>query len=170
MLGAQSILSEGNNLPRQNFGFIHLALLQEGVGLVVLLCTGEFPPLRADRMVLYPGRLLHDLVAALATGARLGVVMPSPAQIPSAQERWAGFDAVVTAASPYLVPELSASEWQRAAEELRAAGVDLVYLACMGMDEEMKRAVQRVTGKPVVLASAVVARIVDELIGCRRSK
>jgi hypothetical protein len=35
----------------------------------------------------------------------------------------------------------------------------------MGMDEEMKRIVRQETGKPVILASSVVARMVDELLG-----
>jgi protein AroM len=52
-----------------------------------------------------------------------------------------------------------------AAGELKASDVDLVYLDCMGMDEEVKRIVRQETGKPVILASAVVARMVDELLG-----
>ena len=151
-------------------------LVEEGVELIVLLCTGEFPELEAERMILHPGKLLRGVVTALANGARLGVVMPSASQVPSAEERreerWGGSDVVVTSASPYLFaeqagvePEIRAREWKRAAEELKERGVDLVYLGCMGMDEEMKRIVQQVTQKPVILASSVVARMIDELIG-----
>jgi hypothetical protein len=35
----------------------------------------------------------------------------------------------------------------------------------MGMDEDVKRIVRQETGKPVILTSSVVARMVDELIG-----
>ena len=99
----------------------------------------------------------------------MGVVMPSASQLPSPEERreerWGASDVVITSASPYAEPEVRAKEWKRAAEELKEGGVDLVYLGCMGMDEEMKKIVQQVTGKPVILASSVVARMVDELIG-----
>jgi len=144
-------------------------LLAEGVELIVLLCTGEFPELQSERMLLRPGKLLHGLITALVDGARLGVVMPSASQLPSPEERreerWGASDVVVTSASPYAEPEVRAKEWKRAAEELKEGGVDLVYLGCMGMDEEMKKIVQQVTRKPVILASSVVARMVDELIG-----
>jgi len=141
------------------------ALLEEGVEFVVLLCTGEFRELQAGNRVLHPGEILRALVTALARGARLGVIVPSASQVSWAKERWAGYDVVVTSASPYLEPGLRASEWQRAAGELKAWDVDLVYLDCMGMDEEMKRIVRQETGKPVILASSVVARMVDELLG-----
>jgi protein AroM len=145
------------------------ALIEEGVELVVLLCTGGFPELKAERMVLHPGKLLHGVITALADGAKLGVVMPSASQVPLVEERreerWGGWDVVFTSASPYAELEIRVREWERAANELKDKGVDLVYLGCMGMDEEMKKIVQRVTRKPVILASSVVARIVDELIG-----
>jgi len=144
-------------------------LVEEGVELIVLLCTGEFPEIEAERMILHPGKLLRGVVTALANGARLGVVMPSARQVPLVQERreerWGGSDVVVTSASPYAEPEIRTQEWKRAAGHLKERGVDLVYLGCMGMDEEMKRIVQQVTQKPVILASSVVARMVDELIG-----
>ena len=141
------------------------ALLEEGVEFVVLLCTGEFRELQAGSRVLHPGEILRALIAALARGARLGVIVPSARQISWARERWAGCDVVVTSASPYAEPGLRLGEWRRAAGELEASDVDLVYLDCMGMDEETKRIVHQETGKPVILASSVVARIVDELIG-----
>ena len=55
-----------------------------------------------------------------------------------------------------------------------ALGAGLASMVCRltigkknfeGVEEEMKEIVQRVTRKPVVLASSVVARITDELIG-----
>jgi len=141
------------------------ALLEEGVELVVLLCTGEFPELQAGSRVLHPGEILRALVTALARGARLGVIVPLARQVSWASERWAGCDVVVTSASPYAEPGLRAGEWRWAAGKLGAAGVDLAYLDCMGMDQEMKRIVRQETGVPVVLASAVVARLVDELLG-----
>jgi protein AroM len=141
------------------------ALVKEGAELVTLLCTGDFPELATGRMILRPGRLLHNVIMALAKGIRLGVVMPSASQIPLAQEKWKALDVAITSASPYAEPETRAKAWNRAAEELKERKVDLVYLDCMGMDEKMKKIVHQVTLKPVILASSLVARIIDELMG-----
>jgi protein AroM len=143
-------------------------LVRAGVDFVVSLCTSDFPGLRSQRLLLYPHKLLHSLITAIASGSRLGIVLPSPDQVPALSEgrdaRWAGWDLVVTAASPYAVREALVSEWTRAAQALKREGVDLVCLDCMGMDETMKGIVQRVTERPVILARSVVARVVDELI------
>ena len=71
----------------------------------------------------------------------------------------------VTSASPYAEPEARAKQWKRAAEDLTQANVDLVYLDCIGMDEDMKHVIQQETRKPVVLASSTAARMVSELVG-----
>lgn len=165
--GTEVKVTHGKIIPLMQKGVE--ALEEEGVEFIVLLCTGAFPELQAERMILHPGRLLHSLITAIANGAKLGVVVPSASQVPAGEkaqkERWGGLDVVVTSASPYAPPEIRAKEWERAAEGLKERGVDLVYLGCMGMDEEMKCTVQQVTGKPVILASSVVARVIDELIG-----
>ncbi len=144
-------------------------LVQEGVEFIVSLCSGEFPDFRADRMILHPDRLLHGVVAALAKGVKLGVVLPSASQVPQAEKRrnakWGASDLVIAAASPYAAQEIRSEEWLRVAEELKRSKVDLVFLDCMGMDEKMRVIVQRVTRKPVLLARSVVARIVGELLG-----
>ena len=146
------------------------ALADQGAESIVILCTGGFGELRSDRAVLVDaGSLIKGLVTSLANNARLGVIQPLSSQVPKstaeARDIWGGLDVVMTSASPYAGPEARAREWDRAAEELRDEGVDLVLLNCMGMDETMKQVVRRVTRKPVMLASAVVARMVDELLG-----
>jgi protein AroM len=51
---------------------------------------------------------------------------------------------------------------------LRRAGVGLVWMTCVGMDETMREVVAEVTGRPVVLARSILARIVDELLAAGR--
>ena len=100
------------------------------------------------------GSLIRGVVKSLANNARLGVIQPSAGQVPKttaeASKLWDGLDVVMTSASPYVGPETTSREWDRAAEELRDQGVDLVLLNCMGMDERMKQAVRHVTRKPVM--------------------
>ena len=53
------------------------ALEDRGVALNVLLCTGEFPRLRARRPFLEPQQLLLGLLRAMVFPGRLGVLTPS---------------------------------------------------------------------------------------------
>ena len=146
------------------------ALADQGAESIVILCTGGFGELKTDRASLVDaGSLIRGVVTSLANNARLGVIQPSAGQVPKttaeARDKWDGMDVVMTSASPYAGAEDRGREWVSAAEELRDKGVDLVLLNCMGMDETMKQVVRHVTQKPVLLASAVVARIVDEFLG-----
>ena len=167
--GTEVELTHANVLPLLREGIDNL--IADGAEFIVSLCTGEFTDLRSDSVfILHPGTLLRGVVMALAQGAKLGVVRPSASQVTeeevTREKRWWGaLDVFVTWASPYAQPEIRARDWQRAAEALKKNRVDLTFLNCMGMDEEMKWVVNDITRKPVVLASAVVARTVDELIG-----
>ena len=145
-------------------------LLKDDIQLVVVLCTGGFEELRSDRVfVVDAGSLLHFVIRSFANGIRLGIVRPSPDQVSEwsngAHNPWGANDVVVTSASPYTDAMKRVCDWERAAQELSEKRVDLVFLTCMGMNEDMKQVFRRVTKKPVVLASSVVARMVDELLG-----
>lgn len=140
----------------------------EGVGLAVLLCTGEFPALAFGGVLLRPHRVLPHVVAAVCDGlpadapVRLGVMVPDEAQIRQGESRWNDRAAVtVVAASPYGdSPTLA-----RAARTLEAAGVSLVVMDCIGYTREMQRTVARAAGVPAVFATGAVALVVRELAG-----
>jgi protein AroM len=77
-------------------------------------------------------------------------------------EKWRMLDAevVFVAASPYG----EQMELIRAAEEVERHLLDLVVMDCMGYTLAHRRVVMQATGRPVILASRVVARIVGELV------
>ncbi len=135
------------------------ALESAGADLCVILCTSHFP-LQSRRLLVEAGPVVDGVLRTLAAGRRLGMVMPAPEQVDGYREA----AAAVTWASPYAAGEAGEQAWRRAAEALRAAGVDLVYLNCMGMRPEQKALVARVAGVPVVLANTLVARVVAELL------
>jgi len=134
----------------------------EGANPIVLLCTGEFPDLRSDALLIEPDRLLVSVVGGLRP-RRAGVLVPLPSQIEAAAEKWRVLEAevVFVAASPYYGEPM---ELVRAAEELGGHSLDLVIMDCMGYTLAHRRVVMQATGKPVILASRVVARIVGELV------
>jgi protein AroM len=133
----------------------------EGANPIVLLCTGEVPELRSDVLLVEPDRLLTSVIDGLRP-RRAGVLVPLLSQIEAAAEKWGVLEAevVCVAASPYG----EQVELMRAAEELEGHALDLVVMDCMGYTLAHRQVVRQATGKPVILASRLVARIVGELV------
>jgi protein AroM len=139
------------------------ALERGGATLTALLCTGDFPKLRATRPIVQPQPVLVGAVRGMSWPGRLGVVVPSVPHVPQAVERWRGegFDPVVTALSPY--EEEDPAALRRAAEGVRGSG--LVVLDCMGFGRKTRDEMRELTGAPVLLANLLVARVIAELCG-----
>lgn len=137
-------------------------LFADGMPVVILLCTGEFPDFPTEGLLVRPQPILYNVTAALAKGLKLGVICPAVDQITQATERWqtVGRELVVEAASPYGAPE----ELTRAAEALKGAGVQIVVMDCMGYTLDMQKKVKDIVGVPVILARGIVARVVQELL------
>jgi protein AroM len=166
--GSSTLLSHRKILPRMQRCVDDL-IGADGAELVVILCGADWSQIEAKRLVVNPGRLFPSVISALGHGQRLGVIKPSQGQVDQERSRYQslGIDAVVTAASPY--PEEGRLERAGlAAEQLREADCDLVWMTCVGMDAAMRDVVADVTGKPVVLAHALLARIISELIESRQ--
>ncbi len=126
-----------------------------GAVVVAALCTGSLAGIRCPRPLLMPGPLVRNLAAAVAPGARLGVVVPAHDQIEPVSADWsaAAGEVLVLAASPYG----PAAALARAADTLAAWRPDLVVLDCLGFDGPMKQMVARAVGVPVVLPRTVLA-------------
>jgi protein AroM len=141
------------------------ALEDQGVALNVLLCTGEFPRLAADRPLLEPQQLLLGLLRAMTFPGRLGVLTPSERHVPQTQARWraAGFDAHVAPLSPY--EEHDPAAVRRAAQALRAGNAGLVVMDCIGFRRKTRDEMAALTGSPTLVANLLVARVAAELLG-----
>ncbi len=165
--GSNTLLSHRKILPRVQ------ALVDQAVARraspIVILCGADWSALRSPTLIVNPGKVFPAIVSALASGWRLGVIKPSAGQIEQARRQFAdrGIEAVVTAASPYT-GEQRLRGVRVAAEQLRDAGVDLVGMTCVGMDEAMRAITSEVTGKPVILARTILARVIDEFLAAER--
>jgi len=137
----------------------------ENAEVVVILCGADWTAIRSDKLIINPGKVFPGVISSLATGRRLGVIKPSAGQVERELERYTslGIDAVVTSASPYA-GEGRLELARDAARELEAAGCDLIWMTCVGMDRAMRDEVAAITGKPVVLAQSILARVVSELL------
>jgi protein AroM len=137
----------------------------DGAELVVVLCGADWTGIASDVLVVNPGRLFPAVVCALARGRRLGIIKPDAGQIAPEREHYGrlGIEAHVTAASPYAGRErISLAE--QAALELSQAGCEMVWMTCVGMDWQMRKAVQDIVKVPVILASSLLGRLVAELV------
>jgi protein AroM len=137
-----------------------------GVALTVLLCTGSFHGLHARRPLVEPDKILLGMLRGIRFEGRLGVLTPSTRHVPQTAARWQsyGFDAMVVPLSPYESDH--ASDGPAAiADELRAGGVGLVVLDCIGFRRETRAELEMRLGVPVLVANLLVARLVAELVG-----
>ena len=137
-------------------------LFDQGIKVVVLLCTGHFPGFKANGVVLRPQKLLNDAAATLGRGKLAGVLCPTPEHIPQMKRQWSailGAEPQVKAVSPYL----GMAGVEQAARELREAGVQVVVLDCIAYTLEMKTRVQEITGSEVLLPRSLAAESIKRL-------
>lgn len=162
--GGETLLSHTKILPRMQ-RLVDELVEEDGADLVVILCGADWTAIKSPKLVVNPGRLFPGIVAALAHGRKLGIIKPSAGQVAQEQERYRklGIEAIVTSASPYAGEERLELA-RKAAEEIKAAGCDLVWMTCIGMDRAMRDVVAETTGKPVILAQSIIGRVVSELV------
>jgi protein AroM len=134
------------------------ALEDRGVALNALLCTGAFPALTARRPLLEPQQLLLGLLRAMTFPGRLGVLTPSERHVPQTEARWreSGFDALVAPLSPYEEEDPAAV--RRAADALRAGGVGLIVMDCIGFRRKTRDEIAHLTGAPALVAKELLGR------------
>lgn len=136
-------------------------LEKEGVGVILLLCTGRFSEFESEALIVMPSEIVRGAVNAALRKGKLGVVYPAKEQTTKASKDWGSEVLAVYAdsASPYGPEE----ELEKLAERLADQELDLILLNCMGFGYKMKLLIKERTGKPVIQANALVARVLKEL-------
>lgn len=138
-----------------------ITALQKDVDIIILLCSGRFPEFESEILVVKPSEIVRGAVNAALRRGRLGVVYPAREQIADAAREWKheGLEVYVDAASPYG----SVEELAELAGRLAERDLDLILLNCMGFTNRMKKLVKEKTGKAVIQANSLVARVLKEL-------
>ena len=137
-------------------------LNEKRVKIILLVCTGNFPEFESSVLVVTPSKIVRGVTNAAIRKGRLGMILPSIQQVggaPRTEEK----DGLVTyydSASPYGPIEDVKALGDRLAEQR----VDLTLLNCMGFDHNHKKIIAEKTGKPVIQSSALVARVMKELL------
>lgn len=139
---------------------------EDGVDVVLLMCTGAFPPFRHQGPLLVPQRALYATVAAFAAGGgRIGSLTPLPEQREAAARKWRAFgrdDTAVRTADPYGTDAVE--KVRAAAAALREDGARVMFMDCFGYDLTMRDAAREAFGGPVVLARSMAARMAQEVL------
>ncbi|WP_060206966.1 AroM family protein [Sporosarcina koreensis] len=138
-----------------------LSALEETVDIVLMLCTGDFPTLKAKKPIVYPDKILNHIVSALLPSGSLGLIIPLEEQRETLLSKWQQEELRIFAevASPYEESDIAG-----AAIALREQGADLIVLDCMGYNEQHKSEAVKGSGLPVLLPRTLVARIIAEYI------
>lgn len=158
--GTEVLVAKRHIVPRVQQRIAELE--QHGAEVIGLLCTGAFPDVDSHKPFIKPQQLLYNLVRSMVFPGRIGILTPSPQQQVQTRSKWQelGLDVVVEAASPYG----DSAELEPAGQGLRQANVSLVVMDCIGYSEAMKAYVKTLTGVPVILAHALMARVMQELL------
>jgi protein AroM len=133
--------------------------------IVLLLCTGKFSALTSSAFLIQPQPLLYSVIKNLIWQQKeLAVIVPKREQIELAQQNWLdlGINAEVTAASPYQNHQNNFA-LAKAAAKLKDKSAPIIYLDCMGYNQQMKKEVAHLTGKQVVLAREMAALVIKGL-------
>jgi protein AroM len=137
-------------------------LKQEGVDVTMLACTGKFPNLAPEGLVILPSAVLHRLVEAVLPKGRLGVFSPLPEQTALIDQKWQREGVEVVGVT--LRPGSDGAAVDAAAQKMAALRPDLVVMDCMGYTSANKARLRLGYSGPVILAIAAAARVVEELV------
>ncbi|WP_315767433.1 MULTISPECIES: AroM family protein [unclassified Bradyrhizobium] len=135
---------------------------QEGIDVTMLACTGKFPNLAPDGLVILPSAVLHRMVEAVLPKGRLGVFSPLPEQTALIAGKWQREGVKVVGVT--LQPGSDDAAVDAAAQEMSSRQPDLVVLDCMSYSSANKARVRQHYPGPVILSIAAAARVIEELI------
>lgn len=158
--GTQVKVGEDDIIPRVE---ACIRKLEKQTPVILLICTGTFPEFKSKSLILYPERVLYNMVKSVLHKGKLGIMAPGVEQITYMQNRWRKIipDVTVVSASPYIK---NGEEIKLAAEQLNNERMDLIVMDCIGYTLGMKEWVKGITGRPVLLARSALARIAAELL------
>jgi protein AroM len=137
-------------------------LRQEGIFVTMLACTGKFPNLAPEGLVILPSAVLHRLVEAVLPKGRLGVLSPLPEQTALIDRKWQRDGVEVVGVT--LKPGSDDATVDEAARTMAELAPDLVVMDCMSYTSANKARLRLRYAGPVVLAIAAAARVLEELV------
>ena len=163
--GSSAVFGREHVLPQIQAAITELENHPEHpVDAILLACAGEFPSFEHKTLFLTPDAIMSGVLTALSRELdTVGLICPLPEQVGFIVESMSSIGAKVIgeAANPYTE---GIEQSVAAAQRLMNRGAQLLVGFCMGYTEEMRTAVSRATGLPVVLVRSVSARLAAEIL------
>lgn len=157
--GTAVVLQEQKILPLMQRRIAELE--EKGAGAILIMCTGEFPETFVSRVpLIYPSKMICNIVAALNNVRSIGVITPDTDQIPDIEKKWGR---IVPRVVPALWNPYTEKTSEAAVARLREAQVDLAVMDCFGYSREMCSYASESIGKPVILSRTIAARVLLEI-------
>lgn len=129
----------------------------------ILCCTGRFPTIEQPGVHFASDILAGAVDACIPRKGRIGVFVPSPAQVEAGKRRWAS-DIRETLCFP-LSPDASDDEILAASEEMVRHTPDLIVHDCISYRKASRDLAATVHGQPALQAVSVCAHFAAELAG-----
>lgn len=137
-------------------------LEDRGVSAILIMCTGEFPETFISGVpLIYPSKMICNIIASLNNVKSLGVITPDADQIPDIERKWSK---IVPKVVPVLWNPYLEKTSEQAVTQLREAGVDLAIMDCFGYGKEMSAYASAAIGKPVILSRMIAIRVLLEIV------
>jgi protein AroM len=135
---------------------------QDGIDVAMLACTGKFPNLTPEGLVILPSAVLHKMVEAVLPKGRLGIFSPLTEQTALIARKWQRDGVEVVGVT--LQPGSDDAAVDAAAQAMADKRPDLVVLDCMSYTSANKARVRQHFSGPVILSIAAAARVIEELV------
>jgi protein AroM len=141
-----------------------ISKVQEKADVVVLLCTGEFKGVHADKLLIMPSDLLFRVVQSILPRGVVGILVPSPLQFDDMRAKWKreGLEIILESLSPYQ--ETDEVQIKEVASRFTQEKADLLVLDCIGYSATLSQTLKELTRLPTILARTIVARVVREIL------
>lgn len=133
------------------------------VDVIGILCSGEFPRYKASIPIVYPEKVLKGFASGISYSGSVAVLIPAVEQLEYAKLKWSGLfeDLKVYAISPYTA---SLNDFRIIGEKLKANGVRLVVMDCIGYNLAQKNVLKSCGDFMILTARTALARAIRELI------
>lgn len=158
--GTAVVLQEQKILPLMQQRINELE--DRGVSAILIMCTGEFPETFVSGVpLIYPSKMICNIIASLNNVKSLGVITPDADQIPDIERKWSK---IVQKVVPVLWNPYLEKTSEQAVAQLREAGVDFAIMDCFGYGKEMSAYASAAIGKPVILSRMIAIRVLLEIV------
>ena len=140
-----------------------IELEELNVEIIVLLCTGEFPEIESNKILLRPNLIIENIIKGTLKKGKLGVIVPSSDQMSLVEKKWGStkLPVVYESLSPYTGTDKDIIE---TANKIKNKNVDLLVLDCIGYSKKIKTIFRDITKKPVLLPSTITGMVIKELV------